>query len=287
MSRILVITDTVSNIPDDIRNSLGIILVPLHIEIDGKSYRDAIDIAPDTIYQKMREWSTHPSTSQVNPHDYLSTFENNLKSDTEAILVITLSSKLSSTYISAVSAKQAFEEAHSQIRVEVIDSLCAAMSEGWIAIEAARTVNKGAKLDEALVRIKEISSKLKFYVVFETLEYLRRGGRIGRAAAFMGSALHILPIITFSPDGTIIGISRVRSKKKGYEWMINRIRESLKPGQMLHLAVMHADAKDEARWLLENIKAAFPCRECFITTLTPIMGIHTGPGLVGVSYFAE
>jgi DegV family protein with EDD domain len=287
MNRILVITDTVANIPPDLCKSLGIVLVSLHIEIEGKSYRDAVDIDSDSIYKRMRESSVLPSTSQVNPYDFLAAFESNLNPDIKTILVITLSSKLSSTYLSALSAKQTFEENHPLIHIEVIDSLYAAMNQGWIVIEAARRANKGANLDKVLERIKDISRKVKFYVVFETLEYLRRGGRIGAAAAFLGSVFHILPIITLSPNGTVVGIARVRSKKNGFEWMKNRIKESFKPSQKLHMAVMHADAQDEAQQLLKDIENEFPCRESFITTLTPVMGVHTGPGLVGVSFFAE
>jgi DegV family protein with EDD domain len=287
MSRILVVTDTVANIPSDLCKSLGIVLVSLHIEMEGKSYRDAVDIDSDSIYQRMREGSALPSSSQVNPYDFLLAFESNLSPDIKTILVITISSKLSSTYLSAMSAKQTFEENHPLVHIEVIDSLCAAMNQGWIVIEAARKANRGASLDKVLERIKDISRKLRFYVVFETLEYLRRGGRIGRAAALLGSMFHILPIISFSPDGAIIGATRVRSKKQGFDWMKRRIKESLAPGRKLHMAVMHADAKDEAKQLLKDIETEFPCRESFITTLTPVMGIHTGPGLVGVSFFAE
>jgi len=287
MNNILIVTDTVANIPLDLCKSLGIVLVPLHIEIGGKSYRDTIDIDANSIYQQMRKGGALPLTSQPNPYDYLLTLENNLTPEIKTVLIITLSSKLSSTYLSALSAKQHFEEKHPQIKIVVIDSLLAAMNQGWAVIEAARKAIKGANLDEVIQRIKDVSRIVKLYAVFETLEYLRRGGRISAAVAFLGSAFHILPIITLSPEGMVVAAARVRSKKNGLEWMKNRIKETFKPHKKLHIAVMHADAHDEAGQLKKEIEDEFPCSESFIATFTPVMGVHTGPGIIGVSFFTE
>ena len=170
-------------------------------------------------------------------------------------------------------------------QVRVLDSKSATMAEGFIALAAARAARAGADLDAVVAAAEEVRPKVRFFAFLETLDYLRRGGRVGVTAALMGNAIQLKPIIHVV-DGQIVPLARPRTRHKATQTMLD-IMSSDVAGRPVRAAVLHADSLDDAEDLRERVNDQFDCLELYVTELTPVMGTHTGPGLLGLAYHVE
>jgi len=285
MKKVAIITDTTACVPREQVAKYDIEVVSVQLIIGEKTYRDGIDITPTEFYSLLRKSKKLPTTSSSSPGPYLEAYRNaNRKA--QSILCITEPAKFSAMFDSA---KVAVETAKSTLRnmtIDVIECTTAAAGMGLVALAAA----KAAALDKSLEEVREIAEKImsrvNLYATLDTLTYLVRSGRVPQAAALVNSILSIKPIFTLNhADAHTVALPR--TMKSAINRMLKLMESAVVKGQPLHVAVMHADVLGEAITLRDRITSQFECEEIFITEFTPVMGVHTGPGLIGVSFYGE
>jgi DegV family protein with EDD domain len=274
-----IVTDSVADLPSEVARGLGITVIPLVLRFGAESYRDGVDLTPDQFYEKLETVKAFPATSVPPPEAYVEAYDR-LAEETGEILVLTVSSRLSATHEVAV---QAIGEMERKCRVEVVDSTTATMAEGFIAIKAARAAREGAKLEEVTAVVGENIPRSNFLAAFDTLEYLRRGGRIGKAAALLGSLLKVNPFITLK-DGLVEPAGRTRSRPKA----IDRLYEfAAQYANIEEMAVCDTACPEDAEALVERLGAIFPPERIYRSKMTPVIGTHTGPGLLLVAILGD
>lgn len=280
MSKVAVVTDSVANLPPELVERYSITVIPLLVAFGQEVFRDGVDMTPAQFYRRLREDKHLPTTSTPSMGDFLTLFHR-LAGEVEAIACIHLAHEFSGTVAIAEEVGQSFKE----VPVRIVDSRSAAMAEGFVVLEAARVAAKGGDLAAVVGRAREMIPRVNLVASLDTLEYLYRGGRIGRAARLMGSALQFKPII-FVKDGVVDALERPRTRAKAVRCILDimaaRVRE-----RPVHAAVIHADALNEAEWLRQEVACFFNCRELYVTDLTPVMGTHGGPGVLGVAWWSE
>lgn len=281
MDRIAVVTDSASNLPAQLLAGYGITVVPLYLHWEGRAYRDGVDITPDEVYRGLREGSALPQTAAPSVGDFLRAYLE-LSEEARAIVSIHLPAKLSGTI---GSARLAGDLAASQVQVCVVDAGTAAMGAGLVALGAARLASQGADLEAVVEAAYELRSQVSVYVLLDTLYYLYRSGRIGGAASLVGTALQIKPVICLK-NGVVDVLSRPRTRPKALCVILDEMAQEVN-GHAVRVAVMHADAAAEANQMRGLIQARFQCVEVLTTAFTPVMGAHTGPGVVGVAFYPE
>ncbi len=279
MARVGVVTCSAACIPRELADSLNISIVPLSLIIDDKPYMDGIEISTDEFYRILEEGKSKISTSAPSPGRYLEVFKK-IASEYESILCLTVTSKVSGDY---ASAKYAAGELEKKV-VEVIDSGTAATGLGQAAVAAARAAAQGASFQEVKEEAMRVISEVRLFGAIETFEYLRRSGRVNSLIAFTAEFLNIKPVFELY-QGEIRNTARTRSKIRALEKIASLARERYEEKGPINLAVFHATSLDEAHFLKERIFAQAECNEVMIAELTPVMGLHTGPGLVGASFY--
>jgi DegV family protein with EDD domain len=274
-----IVTDSVADIPPKVAKELGITIVPLHVRFGTEVYRDGVDLTADQFFDRLPCSKTLPITSVPSPGDFAEIY-NKLAEETDEILVITLTSKLSGTNDVA---KQSIGLTKRKCRIEVVDSQMAIMGQGLIAITAARAAKAGANFDEVLDIIKRNIPRVDFRAAFDTLEYLERGGRIGKAQAFLGSVLKINPILGMK-DGLVIPCGKERSRAKALEHLFNF---AMSYSHIEEMAVEYATAVDEAQMLVGQLSSNFPKERIYISRTGPVIGTHTGPSLLIITVLGD
>ena len=274
-----VVTDSVSDLPPQVVKELGITVIPLIVRFGEKLYRDGVDLTSEQFYQRLTASKILPVTSVPSPATFAMAY-NKLAEETDEIVVIILSSKLSGTYEVAL---QSIGLMKRKCRVEVIDSQWAVMAQGFLVMAAARAAQAGAKLDEVVNIVRANMHRVDMRAAFDTLEYLRRGGRIGAAQAFLGSALRIHPIITIK-NGVVEPAGRARSRIKAIDHLY---QFAASYSHIDELAVENAACPADADLLVERFSARFPEKRIYRTNTTPVIGTHTGPGLLLVAVMGD
>ena len=270
-----IVTDSLSDITDDLAQELGIIVVPLTVFFGHESFLDRVTITTDEFYHRLAHGTVWPTTTQPPPGDFINVY-NKLAKETDEILVVTLSSKLSGTYQSALQAKDMME---GKCRIEVIDSLKVAMSLGLIVISAAKAAQAGANLDEVADLVRKAMPRSHLIAYFDTLKYLAKGGRIGKAQGLLGALLSIKPILTVK-DGEMSPVTKLRSRAAGMDYLYNFVAGFPK---VEGLAVEHATTPDDADKLVERFSSVFPKERIYRSTISPVVGTHAGPDALAVS----
>jgi DegV family protein with EDD domain len=276
---VAIVTDSVSDLPPQVTKEFGIVVVPLVVRFGNDLYRDGLDLSPDRFYEKLRTSRVLPATS-VPPPAAFSDAYSKLAEKTNEIAVIALTSKLSATYQVALQAIGLTKE---ECRVEVLDSQWAVMAQGFIAIAAAKAAQSGAGLDEVLDVARHAMRRVDMCAAFDTLEYLERGGRIGKAQAFLGSLLKVNPIIGMK-DGEVYHLARERSRTKAIDYMYNFVTSF---NRVEGLAVEYASDSDEANRLVRRFYSKYPQVPIYLSRTSPVIGTHTGPGLIVVSVLGD
>jgi DegV family protein with EDD domain len=278
-----VVTDSTGSFNVDELEDMPLIVVPMNMILNGKNYRDGIDITTDEFYQHIATTGDLPQTSAVAPAGFQAAFKNAKKD----VLCITVSAQLSATYDSARTAIDLAQEENPTQRIELLDSGTAGGAQALVALAAARAANAGQTLEEVTEVTRRVAQRVYFIGVLESLKHLQRGGRVPRVAAWAASLLNIKPVLAIWPgEGKVRMIERPRSKPKAIERLLNVIeRES--EGKPIHSVVMHAAVPEEAETLATRIRERFDCVETLITPFTPVIGAHTGPGLLGVAFYAD
>jgi len=282
MSRkVAIVTDSTGAYPPAIIDALQLHTVPLNIHWDGTNYVDFVDITPAEFYKKLPTAKTLPTTSQPSAEAFAKVYDQLLEQDYD-ILTLPLSSKLSGTYDSAMMAAAQCPAG----RVEVLDTLFASIPLSAIVIKTARAALKGATLLECTNIAKEAASRTKVYFAVETLEYLHKGGRINTAAAFLGTALNLKPILGLE-DGVIVPVERVRTSRKAHQRLLELTEQVVGPhGEIEFLGIVSADASAVAEELREEAHRRFQVEEELVTDLSPVLGCHVGNGTIGFSFLA-
>lgn len=281
MSKIAIITDSTASIPQDLVDKHHIIVAPQVLIWENKTYRDRIDIQPDEFYSRLKTAKVMPSTSQVTPATFHKLFEQLLEQDHQ-ILAILISNRLSGTLSSAFQAQDMLPGAP----IEIVDSETTAMSMGFHVIEAAKAAAAGASLQECKKIAEEMRCNTGVMFAVDTLEFLHRGGRIGGASRFLGSALNIKPILEIS-NGRVEPVERVRTRKKSLERMVELIEDRIAGRKLLKLATLHANSLADAQELLDLAVKRFNISDTIFSEVSPVIGTNTGPGTVGLAYQAE
>jgi DegV family protein with EDD domain len=275
-----VLTDSVADLPSSVVKELGITVVPLLVRFGEVLYRDGIDLTVEQFYDKLMESKMLPGTSVPTPVDFSEAYDK-LAEETDEILAVILSSRLSGTYDVAKQSVGLMKK--KKCRVEVIDSGWATMAEGFIAMKAAEAARAGASLDEVTELARRTIPRVDFLCTFDTLEYLRRGGRIGKAQSFLGSILKINPLITLR-NGVVEPAGRAHSRARAIERLYSFVTSYSKIEEM---AVEDTACPDEADRLVERLGAIFPRERIYRSKMTPVIGTHTGPGLLLVSILGD
>ena len=270
-----IVTDSLSDITSDIAQGLGITVVPVYVRFGEEVYRDRVEMTTEEFYHRLVHDAAFPTTTQPSPSDFVDVY-NRLASETDQILVVTLSSKLSGTYQSALHAKSLVEK---ECRIEVIDSLTVVMGLGLIVISAAKAAQAGASLDEVADLVGRAMPRSHAIMSFDTLKYLAKGGRIGKARGLLGSLLSVKPILTMR-DGEVAPLTRVRSRTAGMDYLYNFVAGF---SHIEELAVEHATTPDEADNLVERLSSLFPQERIYRSTVSPVIGTYVGPHVLSVS----
>jgi DegV family protein with EDD domain len=274
-----IVTDSVSDITQEIATKLGIMVVPLNIVIDAVTYRDGVDITTDEFYAKLGSTRITPTTSTPAPHIFAQ-FYDELAEKHDEILVITIGRKLSAT---GDSANKALEIMKKKCRVEIIISEMAMMAEGLLAIAAAKAAKKGASLKELVDMTKRNMTRSEIRIAFDTLEYLERGGRIGKAQALMGSMLGINPVLGIK-DGEVFPFARERSRDKALDYLYNFVAGYSKIEEM---AVEDATTPEEKDAFVKRLGAVYPQERIYRTKVSPVIGTNVGPRVIGVALLGD
>jgi DegV family protein with EDD domain len=273
-----IVTDSTSDLTPEIASGLGITVVPLNVhfstDIGTETYRDGVDLKAEDFYRRLEQNKTLPTTSAPAPGIFAAVYDK-LAQETDEILAITISSKLSATYKAALDAKELMQ---SKARLEIIDSMSAMVGLGLIVISAAKAAKAGAGLDEVIDVVRSSMGRVDFRLAFDTLEYLRKGGRIGKAQAFLGSALKVNPILTIK-DGLTEGVTRVRCRAKAVDHLCDF---AMSFPDIEEVAIEDATTPDEANILAERLGSRFPSERIYWMKVGPVIGTHVGPHVLGV-----
>ena len=280
MSKVAVVTDSTATIPKDVMEQYPLWEVPQVLIFGEETLEDRVDIQPGEFYTRLETDPVHPTTSQVTPASFKKVF-GPLLDDGYDILAVLVSPKLSGTVESANQVKAMYPDA----AIEVFDSESVAMGLGWQALMAARAAKEGATLAECTELVQKVKPMTGVVFAVDTLEYLHRGGRIGGGAKFLGTALNFKPILEIR-EGAVESVERVRTRKKSLARVVRLIEERIGGRKPLHLATLHAKAEEDARWLLEVGCAHLNPDEKMYAEVSPVVGTHGGPGVVGLAFLA-
>lgn len=283
MRKIAVVTDSAANLPPEVIERHHIFVVPLLLYMDGREIRDGIDLLATDLYRRMRQsvddnWI--PKTSTPSTGEFLRAYAMAAR-EAEEIVSIHVSSKLSGTYQVAHAAREM-----ANIPIHVVDSRTAAMGQGFAVLEAARLAMAGADAPAVIQRALDIGAKVRVLIAVERFDYLHRGGHVPGVAAFAGAALKIHPIISVDKGETHV-VAAPRSRQRVMDYLLRALERDAAGGRPVHVAVTHADALSDAESLREDIERRFRVAECYITEFTPVIGAHTGPGVIGIVYYVE
>lgn len=283
MSKIAIVADSAADLPKQFIDEHGIIVVPLYVNWKGQTYRDGEDLVPETFYPLMKQEKELPTTSQPTPGTYLELF-NELLAQGNEVLCLTLSSGLSGTYSSAITAKGMLDDPG---KVEVIDTLAASVGEGLLVLEAARLVKEGLSLKEILPRIREKVSRLRSIFTINTLENLVKGGRLSTLQGGLGTLLDIKPILHLDEHGKIVPLVKVRSRKKALAQLETEIHAqgSNLQGQVMGLS--HSHDPETGAEMAEVLKNKFGAAEVIIGEIGTVIGTHTGEGCIALFFYGE
>lgn len=277
MTKITFVTDSTAYLSNDFVAKHGIKVVPLKLNWDNDTFRDNVDITAQVFYQRLEKSNTIPTTSQPSGGDFLTAFQEAAKG-ADALVAVLISSGISGTVDSALLAKKEFN----QVPLEVVDSKVTAAGLALMVKAMVAAAEKGGSVDDVVKMGKRVFDSMGVYFVVDTLKYLHKGGRIGGASAFLGSALDIKPILYLSPEGKVEALEKVRTRKKAVSRLIDIAVEKA-GGKKAKVGIMQANALESAQAIKAELEKRMDLAEIDIYELSPVIGTHTGPGTLGIA----
>ena len=282
MSKIAVVTDSTTYMPPELVKKHNISVAPQILIWGDQTYKDGVDINSGEFFTRLKTTKVMPTTSQVAVISFQEIFQDLVDKGFE-VLALLVSSKLSGTVQSAMQARDLMSTARD--KVNVVDSQSVAMALGFQALAVARAIEAGASLKEAIALAEKSHEYTGVFFAVDTLEFLHRGGRIGGAQRFIGSALNLKPILAIQ-DGRVEGIERIRTKSKAHDRVLELCIEKVNRRSPVRLATLHANAAEDAKALLTRAEQALNPIESIFTEVSPTVGTHAGPGTVGLAFMA-
>jgi len=281
MDRVAIVTDSSACVPKEVIKQYGIHILPLILIFEDRSYRDGVDITSQEFYELLKKAKKVPTTSSPSPGEYLEAFLEVAKQASD-ILCITLPPHLSMAFDSATQAREMARESIPHVNITVFPSRSAALAEGFIAQAAARAAASGKDLSQVIQAAQDMMDRVNAIAMLDTLYYLAKGGRIPKAAAWAGSLFKIKPILDATGDVRLL--ERCRTRKRAMQRLLYIMRQR-SGGRPICVNLMHANAPEEAERLKADILSQFDCVEFYVTDFTPVIGTHTGPGSIGLSFY--
>ena len=278
---IKIIADSTCYLPQEYIDKYKISIASLNVLINGNSYRET-DLSNDWFYNEMAKSSTIPTSSQPSIEELYNIVESIVKNGDDVVGIF-LSSDMSGTFSTSNLVKNMIIENYPNAKIVMIDSRSNCMQAGFAVLEAAKAANENKSLDEVVSVAKNVIKNSKFIFVPETLDYLKKGGRIGSAAALLGSLLQIKPILTVE-DGKTTVFTKVRTKKKAIDKIVNTVLEQNLKSPIKGIIVHHINCQSEGQELADRLKNSLGLENVKIQSIGPIIGLHVGPGSIGVAY---
>jgi fatty acid kinase fatty acid binding subunit len=270
-----IVTDSTADLTPEQQRAAGITVVPLNVHFGDEVFRDHVDLSTDEFFRRLKASPQLPRTSQPSVGAFEEAYRS-LRQGGDEIVSVHLSSKVSGTYNSALMAAQSVGEG----KIDVVDSLSTSMALGFIALEGAKLARAGRDRRAVAECLHGLVPKARVICVVDTLTYLERGGRIGKARALLGSLLNVKPILQLK-DGEVVPLGRARGRPQA----LNRLVELLeRDGKVSQLAIMHGAAQTDAEQLRERVASSYPGVDIQLTEIGAVLGTHTGPGVIGFTY---
>lgn len=272
-----VVTDSAANLPEDLAVELGIRIVPLYLHFGDEVFRDGIDLTPAHFYERLVKGGVTASTASPSHGDFLEAFR---QAGHQELVCVTVNSSMSSSQQQAALAAEDFSG-----RVAFVDSKSASMGEGFVAIEAARRAAAGGSLDEVEARANDVADRTRLFAMVDTFEFLRKSGRVTTLQAYAATMLDIKPVFGFK-QGDVLPVARSRTRRRAVAKIVEETLREVED-RPAHLAVIHAAAEDDAREIGKLIADQANVVESYVLPVTPVIGAHTGPGLVGTAFYTD
>lgn len=287
-----IVTDSGAHLSNEVRAKYKIGTVPLQVLFGTRAYRDEIDLSNEQFFHMLTHEKVHPTTSAPAPQDFINVWAPILK-DREEIVSLSIPSGLSATYSSAVNAKAQLEQEYGEeLPITLIDGKWLSMAQGFQCIEGSRAAQAGGSREEVVKAMTALDQKLTLIFLLDTLEYLKRGGRIGKAQAWLGTMFNVKPILEIA-HARVEPLERVRSRKAGLARLLELLQTPpttngprLGDGP-LHVAILHARAPEAAQQLENEIRARFNIAELVKAEIGPTIAVHTGPDALGLAFYRE
>lgn len=287
MQRFAVVTDSTSNLSPGLAESLGIPIIPCTVHWGEESYLDGVTLDSETFYRWLKERKDFPKTSQPSAGAFIEFFQQVADAQkVDTVLGILVSAELSGTMSSAIQARTRLAELRPDLRIELVDSRSVSMGTGLQTMVAKAAADAGGTIEEAIQAASRCYEGSHVLFAVDTLEYLYRGGRIGKAARMLGSALDLKPVLTIA-EGRVEPLEKVRSRAKSLRRIIEIAEERLQGRRPTALAVIHAEADEDLPGFTESVVQRLRPEVVHTRKLTPVVGTHGGPGTLGIAFYAE
>jgi len=284
LAEVKVVTDSAIYLPSELIDKYGIELVPEVIMFGDKTYRDGIDLHRHEFFTLLKQAKDLPTTSAPSPQDFIDAYQKAAR-EANSIACILVTAGFSAMGLeSAITARESF----SQVPVEIFDSRTAVGAYGLIVLAAARAAASGKSLPEVIKAAEDVRDRVTVILTLETLEYVAKGGRIGKAAFWAGTLLDIKPILEIPPSsGVFEPLERVRTRPKALNRLLGLMEERVGTNKPVHVSIDHGDVLDEAEWLKNQVMSRFNCAEVYVNDFAPVAGAHAGPGVIALSFYAD
>ncbi|NLT95214.1 MAG: DegV family protein [Clostridia bacterium] len=276
MSKIRIVTDSTADLPIELIKKYNITVVPLRVNFGSESYLEGVELTTEDFYKKLIDGDKLPTTSQPSPGDFAKVYQQLSREGVEEIFSIHISKELSGTYQSAVLAKSMVEE--KDLKITVIDSQLVCMGLGLVVLNAAQAAKENKSSEEIAMIISKVQKEMNTFFVVDTLDYLQKGGRIGKASSLLGTLLNIKPILTIK-EGQVHAYDKIRGRGKALDKLIE-IAEQKSGSQRIQCAIVHANSLETALKLREKVASRLNCTEIIISNIGAVVGTHVGPGTI-------